>query len=240
MRLTRSGGSDFEPRDRQIVERPRHALDDYGQRVGDRSARVAALAERPRPAEHQQAAASPLDELSDHPKLIAGERARLDAPEDDPAIREQLVARLGKPSGQLLGAVDIEAHVLVVRGPLQRLTSRFLSSTTARRMNFISGRGSPSKYSSFSRPIDDLDERLALVVLGNDFARPGAILNLKTRGPASEAVNRTRTAAGSPSAGSFTSCDPTIFPPSSTSSVTDSPGEPGLRHDDVDHAARCP
>ena len=54
----------------------------------------------------------------------------------------------------------------------------------------------------------------------------GLILNLKTRGPASEAVNRTRTAAGSPSTGSFTSCEPTIFPPSSTSSVTDSPANP--------------
>ena len=54
----------------------------------------------------------------------------------------------------------------------------------------------------------------------------GAIRNRNTRGPASDAVNRTRTAAGSPSIGSFTSCEPTMRPSSSTSSVTVSPAKP--------------
>ncbi len=106
---------------------------------------VAAFGERARAAEHQQPAAAPLDELADHPQLIAGERASLDAAEDEAAIGEQLLARLRETGGELLRSSSTsEPQVLVVGRPLQRDDSRFLSSSTARLMNFISGRGSPS------------------------------------------------------------------------------------------------
>ena len=80
-----------------------HAFEHDRQRVGDRRAGVSALGERAAAAEHQQPAAAALDELGDHPKLIAGERARLDAAENQAAIGEQLVACLRKAAGKLVG-----------------------------------------------------------------------------------------------------------------------------------------
>ena len=50
-------------------------------------------------------------------------------PRIKPAVREQLLARLRKAGGELVGVVDAEAQVLVVGGALQeRRRSRFLSS----------------------------------------------------------------------------------------------------------------
>ena len=63
--------------------------------------------------------------------------------------------------------------------------------------------------------------------------------NRNTRGPASAAVKRTRTAAGSPSAGSFTSCDPTMRPSSLDVERHGLPGVPGLRDDGVGHERRA-
>ena len=110
----------LQPRHRPGVERARHALDDHRQRIGNRRPGIAALGERSRAAEHQQAAAAALDELRHHAQLIAGERAGLDAAENQAAVREQLVARLGKPAGELLGRVDQQPVELVVRRPQER------------------------------------------------------------------------------------------------------------------------
>src|SRR3970282_190445 len=78
------------------------------------------LRERARAAEHDQAAAALLDEVRDHAELIAGERARLDAAEDQAAIREQLFARLREAAEQVLGIVHVDPEVLVVGGALER------------------------------------------------------------------------------------------------------------------------
>ncbi len=70
------------------------------------------------------------------------------------AIREQLLARLRearRPASS--GVVDVEAVGTCSRPcAAGRRRRRFLSSSTARRMNLASpDRGSPSKYSTFSR-----------------------------------------------------------------------------------------
>ena len=110
----------LQARDRAGVERLGRTLEDDRQHVGDRRAGVAALRERARAAEHQQPAAALLDEVRDHPQLVAGERAGLDAAENQAAVREQLLARLREAAEQLIGIVDAEAQVLVVGGALQR------------------------------------------------------------------------------------------------------------------------
>jgi hypothetical protein len=61
------------------------------------------LREGARTAEHQQAAAAAIDELRDHLQLIAGQRGRFEAADDQRAIREQLFARLRKRRDQLVG-----------------------------------------------------------------------------------------------------------------------------------------
>ena len=103
---------------------------------------------------------------------------------------------------------------------------RFCDAATARRMNLYSKRGSPSKYRIFSlrsRTSINVSRWLFCVTISPGR---GETLKRNTRAPASDAVNRTRTGTGSPAAGSFTSCDPTIRPSSSTSSITVSPGKP--------------
>ena len=83
---------------------------------GRRAARPAASCARARPAgrrppacrrsrlprtmpaaEHQQAAAARVDELADHPQLVAREEAGLDAAQDQPAVAKSSSRVLGKP-----------------------------------------------------------------------------------------------------------------------------------------------
>ena len=155
-----------QPRDRHGVERARGPLDRDRQRVGDRRSRVAAFGERARPAEHQQPAAAPLDELADHAQLIAGERARFDAAENQAAVGEQLLARLRKAREQLLGIVDVEQpHVLVVRRALQRDDREVLVLVDRAPEELHLRPRLPFVVEHLLAAVGDVDERFARVVL---------------------------------------------------------------------------
>ena len=127
-------------------------------------------------AEREQAAAAHVDEVLEHPLLLGRERGRLDAAENDRRDTSNSSSRVvGKPFCSSSASVDAEPQVLVrrVRRRLRRCagaatTCRLSSASVACRMNFGSGRGSPSRYRIFSRRLYDVDERVALVVL-RDF-----------------------------------------------------------------------
>ena len=89
------------------------------QDVGDGGSRVPALRKRAAPAERQQASAALVHEVGDHALLVRRERGGLDAAQHQAPVREQLVARLRKSAGEVLGRVDVEAQELAVRRALQ-------------------------------------------------------------------------------------------------------------------------
>ena len=64
VRLTRARGRDLQPRERRRIGRARARIDQQWQRVGNRSAAVAALSKRARPAEDEQAAAAAVDKVA--------------------------------------------------------------------------------------------------------------------------------------------------------------------------------
>ncbi len=143
----------------------------HRQRLAERGAGVAAFAERPRSAEHQQAAAALVHELGQHRQLVAGEGRRLDAAEDETAVLEELVAGLGEAAHEFLGVVDLEAQVLVVGGALQHDELQLL----------VVGEGAAQELHLEARlafevedllaPVAHVDEHVAGVVLGQQLAR---------------------------------------------------------------------
>ena len=131
---------------------------------------VAALAERARPAEHQQAAAALVDELGQHGQLVAGEGRRLDAAEHQAAILEQLVARLREAADELLGVVDLEPQVLVVGGALQhhQLQLLVVGQRPAQELHLEARLA--LEVEDLLAPIAHVDEHVAGVVLGQQLA----------------------------------------------------------------------
>src|SRR5205814_3667163 len=69
--------------------------------------------------ERRQPAAALVGEVGEHAELLGAERRGLDAPQDDRAIGEQLLARLGEARHQLVGRGDAKPVVLVLGGPLE-------------------------------------------------------------------------------------------------------------------------
>ena len=123
MRLPGASRRDLQARQTCGLGRASPRIDEQRQRVGNRRAAVSAFAKRTRTAEHQQAAAAPLDELGNHLQLIAREDAGFDAAEDQAAVLEQLFARLREPADELFGILRLVAeqpHVFVVGRALQR------------------------------------------------------------------------------------------------------------------------
>ena len=123
-----------------------------------------------RAAEHQQAAAAAIDELRDHLQLIAGERAGLDAAENQAAIREQLFARLREAGDELVGVVDAEAHVLVVGRPLQRDQQQVGIVVHRAADELHLGPRLALEVENLLPPVAHVDHGLARVVLGDQLA----------------------------------------------------------------------
>ena len=163
----------LQARHRPGVGRARHPLEHDRQGVGDRRAGVAALGERPRAAEHQQPAAAPLDELRHHPQLIAGERAGLDAAENQAAVGEQLVARLGKRRRRAAPACRRRSrYVLVVRRAQERDDLQVLVLVDGAVQELHLGPRLALEVEDLLGAIVDVDQRLALVVLRDELAGP--------------------------------------------------------------------
>ena len=151
--------------------RRRHPLEGDRQGLADHGAGVAALAERARPAQHQQAAAALVDELAQHRQLVAGEGRRLDRAEHHAAVLEQLVAGLGEAADQLLGVVDLEPQVLVVGGALQhdQLQLLVVGERAAQELHLEARLA--LEVEDLLAAIADVDQRVAAVVLGQQLAR---------------------------------------------------------------------
>src|SRR3970282_2202315 len=77
----------------------------------------------------------------------------------------------GKPPSRCSGSSTSIRRYLLSAVRWSATTWRFRSSVTARRMNFISNRGSPPKDRIFFPAIGHFDQRLALVVLRDLLAR---------------------------------------------------------------------
>ena len=157
----------------QVRERAAAALPmTTGMHLRERRAGVAAFGERARAAEQQQPAAAHVDELRDHPQLVGGERARLDAAEHEAAIGEQLLARLREAGGELdAGRVDVEAQVLVLGGALQRDQLEVLVVLDRLPRELHLEARLPFVIEDALLAIADVDLHVALVVLRDDFAR---------------------------------------------------------------------
>ena len=157
---------------RQIigVGRARHAIEHDRQRIGHGRAGEAPLGERARAAQHEQAAAPHLDELRDHPQLIARERRRLDVAQDQAAILEQLLAGRREAPEQVVGIVDPDAQELVLGGPLQgdHLEVVVVSDRLPQELHFEPRL--PFVMKDALAPVHHLDHRLARVVLRDDLA----------------------------------------------------------------------
>ncbi len=111
MRLARTGRTDGQVHHREFaIRRARNGAEIDRQNVRDRCAGVATFGKGARAADHQQSAAAALDELGDHPQLIARERGRFDVAQDQAAILEQLFAGLRESAEQMLGIVDADAR----------------------------------------------------------------------------------------------------------------------------------
>ena len=163
---------DLQPRDRPVVERARDSLEDDGQRISDWRPGIAALRERPRPAQHQQSAAAALDELRHHAQLVASERAGFDAAENQSAVGEQLVARLGEAASELVRSVEHEPVVLVVGRAQQRHDLQVLVLFHCAMQELQLGTRLALEIEDLLGAVVDIDERLALVVLRHQFAGP--------------------------------------------------------------------
>jgi hypothetical protein len=179
--LARARRLDLHPRETLRFRRARLRIDGERQRIGDRRAAVPAFTERPRAAEHQQAAAAAVHEVGDHLQLIAGEGASLDAAENQRPIRKQLLACLRKSALELLGVVDADAHELVVRGALQRhhLEVLVLGDRAADELH-LEPRLS-LEVENLLLAVPHLDQRLAHVVLRNDLV--GLLLDAELEQP---------------------------------------------------------
>ena len=167
LRVARAGRRDLEPE--QLV--PAATLERHRQHLRDRRSDVAALPERTRTTDHQETATATIDEVRNHPQLVAGERARLDAAEHEAAVAEQLLARLRKSADQLVLVVDADAQVLVVGRPLQGHELQVL----------VIGHRAPDELHLEARlalevqnllfQVAHVDERLARIVLRDELAR---------------------------------------------------------------------
>ncbi len=109
------------------------------------------------------------DELLDHPQLVVREKRRLDASEDQPSVGEQLLPRPREASCQLIGALHVQPHELVLRRPLQGHDPnvRIIRHRAADKLHL---------ESRLAFEIEDLlptirheDQRFALVVLRDDL-----------------------------------------------------------------------
>src|SRR4030095_2516033 len=120
--LTSPRRRDLHAHERRWIRGALARVDEQWKRIGHRRASVPAFAERSSPSEHQQAAASTIDEVRNHLQLVTRKCARFDAADDQTAIRKQLFAALREATDELLG-VGVRAknpHVLVVCGSLKR------------------------------------------------------------------------------------------------------------------------
>ena len=153
-----------------VLPIPALLADHDGQHVGDRCAGVAALGERPPAAEHQQASAAVVDEVGDHAELIGREVVRLDAAEDETAVLEQLGAGARKAAGQIVRAVDIEPHELVLGGPLQDGDLQVLVVLDRPAQELDLETRLALEVENLVAPIVDRDQRLADVVLRHHLA----------------------------------------------------------------------
>ena len=134
-------------RDDAARVRARGAVEDHRHDLLQRRARVATLRERAPAAEEEQPTAAHAHEVGEHAQLLGGERARLDAAEDDRAVGEELLARRREAADEIEAvAARRAAGTCAPRCAAGRRAAAVLSSTTARRRNF------------------DLEARLALEV----------------------------------------------------------------------------
>src|SRR5262245_20720216 len=101
MSLPGARGCDFETHERRRLGCPLSGIDQQRKRAGHRSAAIAALLKRASAPEHQQSTTAAIDELGNHLQLIAREGARLYTPEDEAAVREQLLTRFRESSDDL-------------------------------------------------------------------------------------------------------------------------------------------
>ena len=142
---------------------------------------------------------------------------------------------LGKPAGQLLRVVHVEAQELVLRRALQADHLQVL----------VLGHRAPDELQLEARLALEVEDLLAAVAapatgtscwLFSAIGSPGWAARRgsgRCAGPASEAVRWTRAAADSPSAGSVISCDWSTRPASSTWSWTFCAAQPALGHADL-------
>jgi hypothetical protein len=136
-----------------------------------------------RPAQGQEAAPALGDELRDHAELVRGEEARLHAAQDEAAVLEELLARLGEPARQLVRVVHVQAQELVLRRALQADHLQVL----------VVGHGAAEELQLEARlafevedllaAVHDLDGHVLLVVLAMGLAGLGRDAEAERAGP---------------------------------------------------------
>ena len=223
MRLPGARRRDLQPRERRRLRRARPRID---QRAAARRPPACRRSRLRRTSARRRASAGRRRGDRRSPRSSAAGRPRTPPastlPRISPRYANSSSRVFGKPPTSSSGSGSpSEAHELVVRGALQRDDLQVL----------VVGDGAAQELHLEARLAFEVEDLLARVadVRSSDSrtlfcvtTSPscGATRNLNSRGPDSAAVARTRTAAGLPSAGSCTFCDPTMRPSSSTSTVT--------------------
>jgi len=144
-------------------------IQQHRQHIGHRRTGIPTLGVRPLAAEHQQAATPFADEVGNHPKLVGREEIRLDTPQDDRAVLEQLFAGPGESADQILGVFDTQPHELVFRRALQRSDLQVLVVVHRPPDELELPARLALEVEDFLACILDDDQGIPLVVLGDHF-----------------------------------------------------------------------
>ena len=165
------------------------AIDVHGQQAADRRAGVFAGGEGIGPAEHQQAAAAPADELLQQRQLILREERGFDVVENHGVVLVQFLGRLGKAAAKLILVfrAETDEHGLVV------LLGRFRSGCSKPRNSGLVDSSAWRRKANFGSRLGDPHQadQLEFVVLGQRAAQE---LELPIR-PAADIEHAVRPAA---------------------------------------------
>ena len=138
----------------------------HRQRVGQRRPRIAALPQRPPPAQHEESAPALSHEIRHHLQLVVREEARLHAPQNQPVVLVQLLARAREPAGEFTRPLHIEPQVFFVGRPQERDDVQVLVVRHGAAHELVLRARRALEVEDLPARVADLHEDLTLVVAG--------------------------------------------------------------------------
>ena len=147
-----------------------------GRMTGSRSARLdaapASVGQREAPAEQQQSAAAPVDKLLDQFLLRRREVARLHRADDQPLVAEKIFGAARESRRRVPSDRRCPGDRFCFRWcAAWRRSATIRSSSSARRMNLYSQRGSPSTYRMRRLSLTTFTRRVTALLARFCFAR---------------------------------------------------------------------